>query len=276
MMCKTIRHQGSPRGRRWRPDCVRTAFTLIEVLVVVSIIALLVAVLLPSLKKARMQAKRTVCASNIKQIMTAIQMYASEYKGSIPHSADKINASLTWTAWHVDKDVSSRSGWVHHGLLHGAHQLKDPAVFDCPAYSEYPHTFPEGWETFVSLNGYGKKATSYTYALNGQIDRYPPGVRIRARQEELKSHEALLVDVFLARSARSQRAGVWAHFAGVNVGYSDGSVQLKNVKPSIAQEAVKLYDQNNIGESDYFAYCFFEMLNGRRSRIEAFPTVLPD
>src|SRR5438552_9829272 len=53
----------------------RAAFTLIEILVVVAIIALLVAILLPSLGRARAQARMIVCQSNIKQILYAFQMY---------------------------------------------------------------------------------------------------------------------------------------------------------------------------------------------------------
>jgi type II secretory pathway pseudopilin PulG len=54
---------------------------LIELLVVVSIIALLIAILLPSLTAAREQARRTVCLTNQKQIMTGGLMYAQDHKG---------------------------------------------------------------------------------------------------------------------------------------------------------------------------------------------------
>lgn len=56
----------------------RAAFTLIEVLVVVAIIALLVAILLPSLSRARLQAKNTVCISSLRQIGTACSTYAAQ------------------------------------------------------------------------------------------------------------------------------------------------------------------------------------------------------
>ncbi|MBN1346658.1 MAG: prepilin-type N-terminal cleavage/methylation domain-containing protein [Phycisphaerae bacterium] len=60
------------------------AFTLIELLVVVAIIALLISILLPSLSKARAQARTTLCASRISQLCKSMLMYAEDYGETPP------------------------------------------------------------------------------------------------------------------------------------------------------------------------------------------------
>jgi prepilin-type N-terminal cleavage/methylation domain-containing protein/prepilin-type processing-associated H-X9-DG protein len=74
----------------------RRAFTLVELLVVISIIALLISVLLPSVGKARMQAKRVASASNLHQIGVALEMYAQSHNGRFPETTHGGISERSW------------------------------------------------------------------------------------------------------------------------------------------------------------------------------------
>src|SRR3954463_12248067 len=81
-------------------------FTLVELLVVIGIIAILISILIPALNRARDQANRTACMSNIRQVMIGFVLYAQTYKDKCPLGAradnpGNVDISGDWIFWRA-------------------------------------------------------------------------------------------------------------------------------------------------------------------------------
>jgi len=103
-------------------------FTLIELLVVIAIIAILAAMLLPALGRAREKARQNVCRSNLVQLGRAVAMYAGDHDERLVPFSDCYTA---WN-WHTTSGVADQKANFWHSILQRLQYIKDPNVFKCP------------------------------------------------------------------------------------------------------------------------------------------------
>jgi prepilin-type N-terminal cleavage/methylation domain-containing protein/prepilin-type processing-associated H-X9-DG protein len=114
------------------------AFTLVELLVVIGIIALLISILLPALNRAREAAYTIKCASNLHSIGNGMAMYAANYKGALPLSNEYTGTTITNG---VQEPTSPGNGYTHWSSF-----LYNNAYEAAPPYSVFQSA--SGWGMF--------------------------------------------------------------------------------------------------------------------------------
>lgn len=144
------------------------AFTLVELLVVIGIIAILIAMLLPALNKAREAAKVTVCASNQHQIYVAMVMYANDNHGFLPGTNIVNNVKgAEYSAWLGAYPWDTRGyyedRWYGVGMLVGGKYLPPSRVVECPDF------ITQGWTNFSANGGFTLPAK---YAASGGLPSF--------------------------------------------------------------------------------------------------------
>jgi len=133
-----IRHfhpKRSPSAGHLRALRGRQAFTLIELLVVIAIIAILAAMLLPALTKAKAQAVSTQCLCNLKQLQVAWQAYLGESNDVMPpnwhdwNGTVSVSTPYSWVVGNTITDLTTDN--IKNGVLFPF--VSSTAVYHCPA-----------------------------------------------------------------------------------------------------------------------------------------------
>jgi prepilin-type N-terminal cleavage/methylation domain-containing protein/prepilin-type processing-associated H-X9-DG protein len=153
----------------------RRAFTLVELLVVIGIIAVLISILLPALAKARRAAQAVACNSNLRQLGAAMLMYANDNQNQLPFGYLSYTASggtyqLTW-----DKLLQPYIGGAPEpgkSLIFARWQA--PPILGCPSCDIIPHTgnnyYPEAKRSYSMVRSLalpGNVAVFYGTAAGG-------------------------------------------------------------------------------------------------------------
>ena len=199
----------------------RNAFTLIELLVVIAIIAILAAILFPVFARARENARRSSCASNLKQIGLGILQYTQDYDEKFLSQAGPTGF---FSATNTDRNF---------GIILQPY-IKSKQVFVCPSASGSTYLISGGtgayptdgkdhiWTTAATEPG---GAFSGTYGMNFAVD----GIS----QADVK--QVTLVPMFIDAAGPSVVGltdppvlNARRHFDGSNICFVDGHVKFQN------------------------------------------------
>lgn len=180
-----MRLQDQPsRGKSLRQSRgVPAAFTLIELLVVIGLVALIAAMLLPSLARSKTSAQRLQCVSNARQLGLATQMYWDDNGGTcFSWQRGATNGGrIYWFGWLQDGPEGQRAYDATTGSLYG--YLKGRAIGICPALD-------------YSLAQFKLKATgaAYGYGYNRFLSAPPGQPPVRIPKVQRPSDIALFAD----------------------------------------------------------------------------------
>ena len=235
----------------------RRAFTLVELLVVIGIIAVLIGILLPTLSRARESAKRTACLSNLRELGNAFRLYAAGNKDVIPIGCVGVVA----TPATAEKQFSYVVNWnpvsggtapvpkvVQMGCLALAGLAKSPRTYYCPSETADPlfqFNTPENVWPFdktppdprLTTKGFGHTRFGYNtrpmcvwdigtppFPYIFPCKDYASSLLGFPRQAKLKN-KAIVCDISIDQQTIKNR-----HKTGLNVLYANGSGQWVDLK----------------------------------------------
>ena len=240
----------------------KTAFTLVELLVVISMIAALLSFLLPALSRARVAGWATVCLSHQRQLVTAWTTYATANDG---HLVGGHASSLTVSAWVMhpqDADGIYDPGSVENimrGIERGLFYpfIDNLEIYRCPAAAnEYERSPPGSYRTYMVAGGMNGR--NYPYSNYGNIRRPASKFVLVENTQEFWNYGAWEITL-----PGSPFEGYWLDALSVfhgdrsTLSFADGHVELHTWQDDRTAELVNGFI-NNEPQPDNLDYLYMQ------------------
>ena len=236
----------------------RSAFTLIELLVVIAIIAILAAILFPVFARARENARRSSCQSNLKQIGLGMLQYVQDYDEFYP-------LAFYPTGGQNYQSASNETGWAWNVQPY----IKSTQVFHCPSVGT-----SQVWPTSATSGQVTAGATDYAYNRNIGFEAATASNKVSVNQAALTfvSNTLLLYHFVPAgtgsstpgstcvggggKAAKIDSGGVGRsriHLEGSNYAFADGHVKWYKGADDTYSDSIYCVNQAPTGSNATFA-----------------------
>ncbi len=215
-------------------------FTLIELLLVIAIIAILAALMLPSISSVKLKSGQVVCASNLKQLAVAAQLYSSDNNGrlaeNLPEAPTGGPLTNTWVLGDMKKAAQATNvNLLKQGTLFP--YASQPAVYRCPADSSQEASqlrvrsySMNGWFGSRYMESYNRPTSFRTFVREAEVAVARPAALWLIEDE----HEASIDDGWFLVTMDDSRpfasAPASRHQRGYGLNFADGHAEIYKLR----------------------------------------------